>query len=65
MIRAVLDANVLVSAVLSPHLECAVEGRADFLASGDAHLLGLGAYRGIPIVKPAVVLESLEGEYVS
>ena len=31
-------------------LECAVEGGADYLVSGDHHLLDLGRYRGIRIV---------------
>jgi putative PIN family toxin of toxin-antitoxin system len=31
-------------------LECAVAGRADFIVSGDRHLLNLGSYDGTPIV---------------
>jgi uncharacterized protein len=31
-------------------LACAVEGRADYVVSGDSHLLDLGAHAGIPIV---------------
>ena len=31
-------------------LECAVDGHADHVVSGDAHLLRLGSYRKIPIV---------------
>jgi putative PIN family toxin of toxin-antitoxin system len=33
-------------------LECAVTGRADLVVSGDRHLLRLGVYSGIPIVRP-------------
>jgi putative PIN family toxin of toxin-antitoxin system len=33
-------------------LECAVEGNADFIVSGDHHLLDLGAYEGIKIASP-------------
>ncbi len=33
-------------------LECAVDGRADYIVSGDRHLLGLGTYRGIQIISP-------------
>lgn len=33
-------------------LECAVEGGADALVSGDDHLLELGEYRGIQILTP-------------
>lgn len=31
-------------------LECAVTGRADYIVSGDRHLLKLSAYEGIPII---------------
>lgn len=31
-------------------LECAVAGKADFVVSGDRHLLRLGTYEGISIV---------------
>ena len=34
-------------------LICAIEGRADFIVSGDHHLTDLGLYRGIRIVTPA------------
>lgn len=33
-------------------LEAAVEGAADYIVSGDDHLLGLGSFQGIPIVTP-------------
>lgn len=33
-------------------LECAVAGGADLIVSGDRHLLRLGTYSGIPIVRP-------------
>jgi putative PIN family toxin of toxin-antitoxin system len=31
-------------------LECAVAGEADFIVSGDKHLLRLGSYQSIPIL---------------
>ncbi|HEX3941384.1 MAG TPA: putative toxin-antitoxin system toxin component, PIN family, partial [Acidobacteriaceae bacterium] len=31
-------------------LECAVAGKADYIVSGDRHLVKLGSYRGIPIM---------------
>ena len=31
-------------------LECAVAGKADFIVSGDKHLLRLGSYEGIAIL---------------
>ena len=41
-------------------LACAVEGDADFIASGDKHLKGLKIYRAIPIVTAREVLEMLD-----
>ena len=32
-------------------LDCAVEGRAELIISGDRHLLNLKEFRGIPIVR--------------
>ena len=43
-------------------LACAVEGQADYIVSGDQHLLGLGAFQRIPIVTPAQFLRILAGE---
>jgi putative PIN family toxin of toxin-antitoxin system len=40
-------------------IACAVEGRADLIASGDRHLLTLGQYAGIPIVRPVDFLRTL------
>jgi hypothetical protein len=37
-------------------LECAVEGRADFIISGDHHLTDLKDYQGIKIVAPSTFL---------
>ena len=34
-------------------LECAVAANADYIVSGDQHLLDLGEYRGIAILPPA------------
>jgi uncharacterized protein len=33
-------------------LECALDGKADHIVSGDGHLLELGDYRGIEIIDP-------------
>jgi putative PIN family toxin of toxin-antitoxin system len=38
---------------------CAIEGRADLIVSGDRHLLALGEYAGIPIVRPADFLRTV------
>ena len=40
-------------------LECAVKARADFIITGDKHLLGLGSFRGIKIVTPSEFLKTL------
>jgi uncharacterized protein len=41
------------------YVECAVEGAAAYLVSGDRLLLTLGTYQGIQIVSPRVFLEVL------
>ncbi len=43
-------------------LACAVEARADFIVSGDRHLLTLETYQGIPILTVRAFLERLEAE---
>ena len=43
-------------------LEAADEGRAEVIVSGDRHLLELGAWRGIPILRPAAFLDRVEHE---
>jgi putative PIN family toxin of toxin-antitoxin system len=40
-------------------LELAVNGRADMILSGDADLLVLNPFRGIPIVTAAIFVQSL------
>lgn len=42
------------------YLECAVEGRADYIISGDSHLTDLRSFRGITIVTPAQFLKALK-----
>ena len=41
-------------------LECAVIGQAQYLVSGDRHLLALGNYQGVQIVKAANFLTLLQ-----
>jgi putative PIN family toxin of toxin-antitoxin system len=41
-------------------LACAVEGRADYIISGDHHLKDLGVFQGIEILDPAAFLEIIE-----
>lgn len=40
-------------------LSCAIDGQADFIASGDKHLLQLGEFRSIPILPVRTFLEKL------
>jgi hypothetical protein len=41
------------------YLECAVEGAADFLVTGDQLLLNLSTYQGVTILSPRACLEVL------
>ena len=41
------------------YVECAVAGNAQYIVSGDEHLLGVGEYQGIIIVTPATFLTLL------
>jgi predicted nucleic acid-binding protein len=38
-----------------------VASQADIIASGDHHLLSLGTYQGIRILRPAEMLASITG----
>ncbi len=40
-------------------LECAVDGKADYIISGDRHLLNLKEYQAIHIVNPRIFLDLL------
>lgn len=44
------------------YLECAVEGEAQYLVSGDEHLVRLGTYQEVRIVRPAAFVEILRVE---
>ncbi|MFC1541764.1 putative toxin-antitoxin system toxin component, PIN family [Candidatus Latescibacterota bacterium] len=43
-------------------LECAVDGQADFIISGDHHLTDLKEFQGIMIMNPATFLSIIRGE---
>jgi len=43
-------------------LQCAVKAKADYIVSGDSHLLELKEYKDIRILKPAQFLDMLEKE---
>ena len=53
--RVVIDTNVIVSSYLGG----ALEGSADVIVSGDAHLLELKDFRGIPILTAREFLDQL------
>ncbi len=40
-------------------LACTVDGEADVILSGDRHLLGLGSFRGIPVLTIRAYLDRL------
>ena len=65
--RVVLDTNVVedIFAVTADPtdnkiLEAAIAGQVDFIVSGDNHLLDLGTFREIPIIKPRQFLDHLD-----
>ena len=43
-------------------IECAIDGEADFIVTGDHHLLELKSYKSIKIITPAEFLKLLESE---
>jgi len=43
-------------------IECAVAGNADYIVTGDTHLLDIQAYQGIQILPPALFVPMLEQE---
>jgi uncharacterized protein len=60
--------NIKISAVKDDpednrYLECAVEGQADYIISGDRHLTQLKFFQGIIIIDPAAFSE-LRGEKI-
>jgi putative PIN family toxin of toxin-antitoxin system len=42
------------------YLECAVEGEAGYIVSGDRHLVGLAQYEEVEILSPSVFLALLD-----
>lgn len=40
-------------------LECAIEAKADFIVSGDKHLLSLKEFQGIPIIRATELVSKL------
>ncbi|MBN2038118.1 MAG: putative toxin-antitoxin system toxin component, PIN family [Chitinispirillaceae bacterium] len=60
-VSTVVHPQKILKAVSDPKdnmfIECAMEAQADYIISGDQHLLEIGNYQGIPIVTPAVFLK--------
>jgi uncharacterized protein len=44
------------------YIECAVTGNAQYIVSGDQHLLDIGDYQGIIIVTPAMFITLLDSD---
>jgi uncharacterized protein len=44
-------------------LACAVDGKAEYVVTGDPDLLVIGTYQGITMLSPAQLLEVLQREY--
>jgi putative PIN family toxin of toxin-antitoxin system len=42
------------------YIECAIESGANFVVTGDPHLLDIGEYQGIPILTPAIFVALFE-----
>lgn len=60
LVQPALIAPVVVTDPDDDHvLACAIAANADLIVSGDAHLLNLKSYQGIPIVSPAEAVTRL------
>lgn len=44
-------------------LECAIAGKANFVVSGDRHLLKLGSYKGIPIMSVRQFMDTIDADF--
>jgi putative PIN family toxin of toxin-antitoxin system len=53
-------AIVLADETDNPYIECAVAGNAQYIVSGDQHLLDIGEYQGILIITHALFLTLLD-----
>ena len=65
-VAVVVEVRTQLDAVADPKdnfvLACAVDGRADYLVTGDSHLLTLGKFGRIKIITPAQFLIELRSE---
>jgi len=57
-VRLVLDTNTVVSGLIWGGVPGQLIDAAAFV-SGDAHLLGIGEFRGMPIITPAAAVSRL------
>ena len=44
-------------------LACALEGKVDYIVSGDHHLTDLKSFHGISIVNPDMFLQAIKGQF--
>jgi hypothetical protein len=63
-IAIVVEPSRTLSAVLQDesdnrYVECAIEGRAEYIVTGDPHLLDIREYQGVEILSPAALLAVL------
>lgn len=42
-------------------ISCALEGKAEYIVSGDKHLLDIGEYEGVKIISPREFIENILG----
>lgn len=56
--------NVVVDESDNRYVECAVAGNAQYIVTGDEHLLALGEYQGIAILTPATFVALQETGHV-
>lgn len=61
----IVDPNIRVDAITADPddnrvLECAIAGNAQYVISGDRHLLALGSYKGIIILNASEFLKLIE-----
>jgi len=64
-IGKIIDVETKLNVVLedssdNKFLECAVDGDADYVVSGDEHLLRIGCYQGIRILPARRLIKLLE-----
>lgn len=57
LVKPVGEIDVLSNGADNRILECAIEGKADYIVSGDRHLIELKKFKDISILRPAEMLK--------